>query len=92
MVSLGLREPKAETINQHPVLNGFLVHLPLTFSGLVCILSLKGRQEQCPFTTRLRGLKLDVGPEHMHDDEQKVQDDHSGSPHTCHPFGWYQQQ
>src|SRR2546429_1975226 len=35
-----------------------LVHLPLTFSGLVCILSLQGRQEQCPFTTRLRGLKL----------------------------------
>src|SRR2546425_9025328 len=36
-----------------------LVHWPLTFSGVVCILSLKGRQEQCPFTTRLRGLKLD---------------------------------
>jgi len=35
-----------------------LMHLPLTFSGLVCILSLQGRQEQCPFTTRLRGLKL----------------------------------
>src|SRR5436309_16036501 len=35
-----------------------LVHWPLTFSGLVCILSLQGRQEQCPFTTRLRGLKL----------------------------------
>src|SRR5256885_13478420 len=36
-----------------------LVHLHLTFSGLVCILSLKERQEQCPFTTRLRVLKLD---------------------------------
>ena len=36
----------------------FLMHLPLTFAGVVCILSLKGRQEQCPFTTRLRGLKL----------------------------------
>src|SRR2546425_7278002 len=35
-----------------------LVHLHLTFSGLVCILSLRGWQEQCPFTTRLRGLKL----------------------------------
>ncbi len=35
-----------------------LVHLHLTFSGVVCILSLQGRQEQCPFTTRLRGLKL----------------------------------
>src|SRR5438270_7836588 len=35
-----------------------LVHLHLTFSGLVCILSLKGWQEQCPFTTRLRVLKL----------------------------------
>src|SRR2546421_3060421 len=35
-----------------------LMHLPLTFSGLVCILSLQGRQEQCPFTTRLRGLNL----------------------------------
>ncbi len=34
------------------------VHLHLTFSGLVCILSLKGRQEQCSFTTRLRVLKL----------------------------------
>src|SRR6059058_2977076 len=36
-----------------------LVHWPLTFSGVVCILSLQGRQEQCPFTTRLRGLKLE---------------------------------
>jgi len=36
----------------------YLMHLPLTFSGVVCILSLQGRQEQCPFTTRLRGLKL----------------------------------
>src|SRR5438874_655919 len=35
-----------------------LLHLPLTFSGVVCILSLQGRQEQCPFTTRLRVLKL----------------------------------
>jgi len=35
-----------------------LVHLHLTFSGLMCILSLRGRQEQCPFTTRLRILKL----------------------------------
>jgi hypothetical protein len=35
-----------------------LVHLHLTFAGVVCILSLKGRQEHCPFTTRLRGLKL----------------------------------
>ena len=35
-----------------------LVHLHLTFSGLMCILSLEWRQEQCPFTTRLRVLKL----------------------------------
>ncbi len=35
-----------------------LMHLHLTFSGLVCILSLQGRQEHCPFTTRLRVLKL----------------------------------
>src|SRR2546421_9084176 len=35
-----------------------LVHLHLIFSGLVCILSLQGRQEHCPFTTRLRVLKL----------------------------------
>ncbi len=34
------------------------MHLPLTFSGWVCILSLQGRQKHCPFTTRLRGLKL----------------------------------
>src|SRR5437588_12058454 len=35
-----------------------LVHLHLTCSGVVCILSLQGRQEHCPFTTRLRVLKL----------------------------------
>src|SRR5438105_1413515 len=35
-----------------------LMHLPLTFAGVVCILSLQGPQEQCPFTTRLRVLKL----------------------------------
>jgi hypothetical protein len=35
-----------------------LVHLHLTFSGVVCLLSLKGRQEQFPLTTRLRVLKL----------------------------------
>ena len=35
-----------------------LVHLHLTFSSVVGILSLKGRQEHCPFTTRLRVLKL----------------------------------
>src|SRR5437588_4139305 len=35
-----------------------LVHLHLIFSGLVCRLSLQGRQELCPFTTRLRVLKL----------------------------------
>src|SRR5439155_25990158 len=34
------------------------MHLHLTFSGWVCILSLQGRQEHCPFTTRLRVLKL----------------------------------
>src|SRR5437588_8815574 len=34
-----------------------LVHLHLTFSGVVCILSLQGRQEQCSFSTRLRVLK-----------------------------------
>jgi len=34
------------------------VHLHLTVSGVVCILSLQGRQEQCSFTTRLRVLKL----------------------------------
>src|SRR6266702_8903235 len=34
------------------------MHLHLTFSGLVCILSLQGRQEQGHFTTRLRVLKL----------------------------------
>ena len=28
-----------------------LLHLHLTFSGLMCILSLQGRPEQCPFTT-----------------------------------------
>ncbi len=35
-----------------------LMHLHLTFSGVVCILSLQERQEHCPFTTRLRVLKL----------------------------------
>jgi hypothetical protein len=35
-----------------------LMHLHLTFSDLVGILSLWGQQEPCPFTTRLRGLKL----------------------------------
>ena len=35
-----------------------LMHWHLTFAGVVCILSLQGRQEQCPFTTRLRVLKL----------------------------------
>ena len=30
----------------------------LTFSGLVCLLALRGQQEPCPFTTRLRVLKL----------------------------------
>src|SRR6266446_688248 len=34
------------------------LHLRLTFSGLVCILSLWGRQEQWPFSTRSRVLKL----------------------------------
>jgi hypothetical protein len=38
--------------------NWALMHLHLTFSGLMCILSLKGRQEHCPFSTRLRVLKL----------------------------------
>src|SRR5438067_937337 len=37
-----------------------LVHLHLTFSGVVCILSLQGWQEHCPFTTRLRVLKLAI--------------------------------
>src|SRR5256714_2692254 len=41
-----------------PIVSLPLVHLHLTFSSLVCILSLKGRQEHCPFTTRLRVLKL----------------------------------
>src|SRR2546429_9360433 len=36
----------------------FLIHLHLTFAGLVCILSLKGRQDHYLFTTRLRVLKL----------------------------------
>ena len=36
-----------------------LVHLRLTISGLMCILSLEERQGQGPFTPRLRGLKLD---------------------------------
>src|SRR5438270_11370211 len=39
-----------------------LVHLHVTFSGLVCILSLQRRQEQCPFTTHLRVLKLVQNP------------------------------
>src|SRR5947209_14025735 len=34
------------------------MHFHLTFSGVVCILPLQGRQEHCPFTTRLRVLKL----------------------------------
>jgi hypothetical protein len=34
------------------------MHFHLTFSGVVCILSLWEQQEQCPFTTRLRVLKL----------------------------------
>jgi hypothetical protein len=38
-------------------------HLHLTFSGLVCILPLWRRQEQCPFTARLRGLKPRCGEE-----------------------------
>jgi len=37
-----------------------LVHLHLTVSGLVCILSLGGRQEQGPFPARLRVLKLET--------------------------------
>ena len=40
-----------------------LVHLHLTFAGFVCILSLKGRQEHCLFTTRLRVLKLEKNPQ-----------------------------
>src|SRR5437763_4074947 len=36
-----------------------LMHLHLTFSGLVCRLALWGQQEPCPFTTRLRVLKLE---------------------------------
>src|SRR6266567_872183 len=35
-----------------------LMHLHLTFSGLVCLLALWEQQESCPFTTRLRVLKL----------------------------------
>src|SRR5437764_5323311 len=35
-----------------------LVHLHLTFAGVVCLLSLMGRQEQRSLTTRLRVLKL----------------------------------
>jgi predicted transposase YbfD/YdcC len=34
------------------------VHLHLTFSGLICILPLWGRQKHSPFPTRLRVLKL----------------------------------
>src|SRR6266700_5411052 len=37
---------------------GLLVHLHLTFSGLVCILLLKRPHKHCPFSTRLRVLKL----------------------------------
>jgi hypothetical protein len=37
------------------------VHLHLTCSGVACLLSLWGRQEHGPFTTRLRGLKLGKG-------------------------------
>src|SRR2546421_6165065 len=37
---------------------GSIVHLHLTFEGLMYILSLRGRQEHCPFTTRLRVLKI----------------------------------
>jgi hypothetical protein len=40
-----------------PTTSSFM-HLHLTFSGLVCILALWGQQEPCPFTTRLRVLKL----------------------------------
>jgi hypothetical protein len=36
----------------------FLMYLPLTSSGVVCILSLRGAAEQYPFTTRLRVLKV----------------------------------
>src|SRR5438128_1533370 len=46
-----------------------LVRLHLTFEGLMCLLSLWGRQEHCPFTTRLRVLKLasaDTPPPHPH--------------------------
>jgi hypothetical protein len=42
----------------HQVDSPSLMHLPLTFEGLMCLLSLRGRQEHCPFTTRLRVLKL----------------------------------
>ena len=43
----------------HPHFSIFsLVHLHLTFSSLVCLLALWGQQEPCPFTTRLRVLKL----------------------------------
>src|SRR5881392_3347780 len=50
----------------HPHFSIFsLVHLHLTFSGLVCILALRGRQEPCPFTTRLRVLKLVSNTEHV---------------------------
>src|SRR6266699_6108641 len=41
-----------------PEPKSFLMHLHLTFSGLVYILPLKRRREHCPFTTRLRVLKF----------------------------------
>ena len=49
------------------------MHLHLTFAGVVYILSLMGRQEQCPFTTRLRVLKL----EHAKDPVNLI------NGHTC---------
>src|SRR2546422_9957272 len=56
--------PESETLRfaqgdyTGPILLGKNHHLPLTFEGLMCILSLRGRQEHCSFTTRLRVLKL----------------------------------
>src|SRR2546428_11174573 len=60
------------------------VHLHLTFSGLVCILSLKGRQEQCPSTTRLRVLKLDTRQSRLLNTLSKVLDEPVASCPACH--------
>src|SRR2546421_2153931 len=60
--SNGDKRASCTTTNDDDVLGGrgkshnrsfSLMHWHLPFAGVVCILPLEGRQEHCPFTTRL---------------------------------------